>query len=393
MPVTLRNVLNLSSAAEMKLSAGSGGLDRVLTRPVVCRNNSVPGSVCGGELLFITGAGLWADASMLKSLISEASIQNLAGIVFEDSNEYNPVIDKSIIDFADILSLPIFRIVPEAKLLEIVKDMTEFIIERQNEDKMLRTLMEKVLFSLPDEMEGLKKRITNLGYNDSAAYQTAIIRIMRPRCTILDDARCKEYVHLFARNLLSQRFRGVMSMSRSDDIVLFAPVCRNKDIYTELSCVSDEITKRFTGTQASTGIGNSAKSLSGLRRSLCEAESALNERINNVATAPELFSIFKDAFNYKEIEMFCDKNIGKLIDYDKLNGTELVRTVEVYFENKFNLTRTAKELMIHRNSLMYRLRRVEEIIGRKLDDPNAFLDIINSIFIKKAILSVHRATG
>ena len=49
----------------------------------------------------------------------------------------------------------------------------------------------------------------------------------------------------------------------------------------------------------------------------------------------------------------------------------LLETVEVFFDRNMSLTQTAKELKIHRNTLLYRLDKIKKVTGL---DPRKFND-------------------
>ncbi|MEM7802363.1 MAG: helix-turn-helix domain-containing protein [Chloroflexota bacterium] len=53
--------------------------------------------------------------------------------------------------------------------------------------------------------------------------------------------------------------------------------------------------------------------------------------------------------------------IDALSKHDRRRNTELVKTLEGYLDNGSNLVDTAKALHIHRNTLVHRLRRIEEL--------------------------------
>jgi purine catabolism regulator len=57
--------------------------------------------------------------------------------------------------------------------------------------------------------------------------------------------------------------------------------------------------------------------------------------------------------------------LGALVDYDAAHSSELTATLFTFLENDRTLRRTAAELNIHRQTLVYRLRRTEEILGFK----------------------------
>lgn len=60
--------------------------------------------------------------------------------------------------------------------------------------------------------------------------------------------------------------------------------------------------------------------------------------------------------------------IGKLIQYDEENDTELARTLFCYLRCERNTTLTAEELFIHRNTLQYRIHRINSLIHVNLND-------------------------
>lgn len=59
----------------------------------------------------------------------------------------------------------------------------------------------------------------------------------------------------------------------------------------------------------------------------------------------------------------------------RLFNDEMIHTIEKFFENSLNLSETARQLYIHRNTLIYRLDKVQRIIGldlRAFDDAVTF---------------------
>ncbi|MFL1526262.1 PucR family transcriptional regulator [Pseudomonas sp. O230] len=59
--------------------------------------------------------------------------------------------------------------------------------------------------------------------------------------------------------------------------------------------------------------------------------------------------------------------LGALTDYDQSQGSQLVHTLRLFLENNRSWINTSKKLYIHKQTLVYRMRRIEEITGRSLD--------------------------
>jgi len=61
------------------------------------------------------------------------------------------------------------------------------------------------------------------------------------------------------------------------------------------------------------------------------------------------------------------ERLERLVDYERRRGTELLRTLEVYLDQKGNVARTARALYMHPNTLRQRLARIEAVSGLDLE--------------------------
>lgn len=68
-----------------------------------------------------------------------------------------------------------------------------------------------------------------------------------------------------------------------------------------------------------------------------------------------------------ELERYCSEQVGALIDYDAKHGTDLLNTLNAIIAADGNLHRAAERLSVHYNTLRYRIRRIEEIQGTRVD--------------------------
>ena len=70
------------------------------------------------------------------------------------------------------------------------------------------------------------------------------------------------------------------------------------------------------------------------------------------------------------VRHFTDQVIGPLVDYDEQHNSSLVKTIDAYFDHHGNISQTAESLFIHRNTLLYRLDRIQELTGHDLNQAN-----------------------
>lgn len=58
--------------------------------------------------------------------------------------------------------------------------------------------------------------------------------------------------------------------------------------------------------------------------------------------------------------------VGPLVAYDR---SDVVETLDVYLQESVNTSSAARRLHLNRHSLLYRLRKSEELTGRSLERP------------------------
>lgn len=82
---------------------------------------------------------------------------------------------------------------------------------------------------------------------------------------------------------------------------------------------------------------------------------------------------------------FYEERLGGLRDYDRVHRSHLVRTLDAYFASGGSLSTTARQLQTHRNTVLYRLRRVEELLHANLRDPQVALELQVALRIGAAL--------
>ena len=64
-----------------------------------------------------------------------------------------------------------------------------------------------------------------------------------------------------------------------------------------------------------------------------------------------------------------DPRLRKLLEYDRKHSANLCESVETYLREHGDVRNAATALQVHPNTLRYRIRRVEDILGMDLTDP------------------------
>ena len=86
---------------------------------------------------------------------------------------------------------------------------------------------------------------------------------------------------------------------------------------------------------------------------------------------------------HMNLNMLCPMGLLKLELYDLRNDTQYSNTLYHYLKNERNVTLTSQQLHLHRNSLLYRINRINEITAFNLDDADLRFQLLLAFEIKK----------
>jgi DNA-binding PucR family transcriptional regulator len=87
----------------------------------------------------------------------------------------------------------------------------------------------------------------------------------------------------------------------------------------------------------------------------------------------------------EELVDFMHGVLRPLYEYDGRRDTTLVETVRAFLACGFSAAATAEALIVHPNTISYRLRRIEELLGINCHDPEALLQFQFAFLIERVL--------
>jgi hypothetical protein len=123
------------------------------------------------------------------------------------------------------------------------------------------------------------------------------------------------------------------------------------------------------------GIGGPCRDVTELPRSYTQArravETARRFGRRGQVTAFEDLGIYRLLYQVAdpvELRSFADQVLGPLVAYDRKHRADLVRSLAAYLRHHGNLQHAARALVVHPNTVSYRLQRIQAITGLDLQD-------------------------
>ncbi len=217
-------------------------------------------------------------------------------------------------------------------------------------------------------------------------------------CVALEAEAAPDEDHASAlaelRALSTDTFRSseadVGIIERGVTLVVLMPATREVDAEnakTAALLLPKTAAKRKPGLRIAGGISASTNALEA-QRGLESAEAALAiaRRIygsGRVAAFDDLgaYPLLYGGASAAELLALARGVLAPLRAYDDKHQTELERTLALYFSTGQNVKTTASELNVHRHTVFYRLRQINEISGRSLESAHDQLTLRLAIAI------------
>jgi sugar diacid utilization regulator len=76
-----------------------------------------------------------------------------------------------------------------------------------------------------------------------------------------------------------------------------------------------------------------------------------------------------------DLESFARASLRPIVEHDQRHGGDLLRTLRAYLESGGVQRRVAARCFVHVNTVVYRLRRIHELLAVDLDDPDVVFDL------------------
>ncbi|MHB0856889.1 MAG: helix-turn-helix domain-containing protein [Anaerolineae bacterium] len=267
-------------------------------------------------------------------------------------------------------------------------DMLERQAREEAEERMGADLIELLLDDTRDQ-EAVLTRFLRLGYDLGAKLRHVVIALQpmgeqRPSC-------CVDIAHDLQ---FAAKRDGTHSISASHRgyLLVFCSFQQNMAERRVREWLQDALA-HGAGRRCAAGVSRIVEGAAGLREAVNQALSAaeLGQRIAGRQSPfyyeeMGLYRLLVALRGRDDLRRFYDESLGALVRYDLAHGTDLVHTLQVFFEENANGTQTARSLFVHRNTLNYRMQRIVEITGLDLNDAEARLAL-------QLALQVHRLYG
>ncbi|MEQ6390484.1 helix-turn-helix domain-containing protein [Bacillaceae bacterium S4-13-58] len=205
-----------------------------------------------------------------------------------------------------------------------------------------------------------------------------------------DDKNLIEALFYIVKKALTQhQFTPILLKKRNEVTVIFPTVTQSDNQKEDLTQLIHFILNQTKDTQLEDrvrcGIGRTYENPVEIFRSYQEAKVAYELGLLLNISLPFFEDLGLERILYKhdlqDLKEFYYHVLGRIEALDV--GKELMITIEQLAKNQFDLKRTSDAMFIHKNTLRYRIKKIEEVLQQKLDDVETRLNISAALKIKQ----------
>lgn len=98
-----------------------------------------------------------------------------------------------------------------------------------------------------------------------------------------------------------------------------------------------------------------------------------------------LYSMLLESAARPVLDGFCKRVLGPLLEHQEEAAVPLIETLEALISCNGSRVEAARKLFIHRNTLAYRLKKAEELLGKDLTDPEYLLALSVALKLRRIL--------
>lgn len=321
----------------------------------------------GGELVITTGLFIQSGVKLLD-FIRALSMSNCSGILINIGRYlFKEDITSEIIEFCNVNKLPLFTMPWEIHLVDIMQDYCSLLLHDNQRQDNLSAAFQSTLYQTPVP-ENILRTLNQFGFITQADYQILVIRNLHDATRITSPLNSYglKYHLFYYDNLQILIYNTSQEQLSLNDII-------------EIICFCDSIIL---------GVSDKVHSLAeiGLCYKRARFSLAAAETWNRPFVKFEELGLFQILFCTSDpalLQTIYKQNLGILEQYDLEHDSDYMNTLRIFLLSDCNLLETASRLYTHRNTIVYRIKKIKELLNTELDNSAIKFNLLMAFYIKE----------
>lgn len=318
-----------------------------------------------GQELVLTAGILEQDEQKLLQFVQRLYEKKASALVI-NTGMYVHQIPESVVIFCNQHSFPLFSIPWSVPLVDVTKDYCQRIIDDDVREDNIITVFKNLIFQIGDANEEIRQ-MERFGYLANCVVQCICISLDIEKGThaFVSEA---EKLALMVKQLSCEQKKQYLTFEYQEKriLILFDYTQEEIDRYVDLLFQRLSAKKMLSHTYI--GLSDNVKGLEcqseNFKHAFCACDIAQKKQEHVLKYRDMGLYKLLAGISYPEtINAYYHETIGKLIEYDKENGTEIYRFIKIYIACDGHQGKVSDIFYVHRNTVNNYVKKAEDIMG------------------------------
>lgn len=366
---------------DIELVAGKDGMSNVVSLFHVVEGPEITTFLEGQELIMTTGIALGDGPQELFDIV-KLCLEKKASAMIINIGPHIKSVSPEVIQFANDNAFPLFICPWHVYMAHIMKIVSDEVAKSEaRKIELISAFKNAICF--PSQPELSIPQIERYDYDPEWNYCIAIIKIKKKESGQEADRETLRAMRKSIETALLFNAPESMTFRLQSELVICFAHRLESSIIQAMNLVLDHISLPYKKTyDLYIGIGRNTKSIRCLSKTYRIA--------NKVAKLQETLEHSYEVLSYKDLSFtklflsmddqeiaheYYDHVLRPLVEYDEINHTDFVDFLEIYFLENCSVQETADHLFLHRNSINYKLKKIDDILQCDLNDFNTKVEL------------------
>lgn len=367
MSITVEKFLDVVSEYRVDLVAGRIGVGRSIDWFHFIERTDETERINANELVFVQAAHL-EDGAASRALLRRIVEKDASGIVVV-VDPRKQTLPPALAAFCDEAHFPLIEMAYDADVSSISKLLCIQLLESEKASRQLFSAMKNAI-SFPQKTGLYVPTFLQYGFKVQEQYTAAIIKVKD--LAELPTSEVQWLVKLMEQQLLATGDKSFV-LTMEDSFVFVFSNYSATDIREVLLKII--VLLRMRDYTFYTGVSLNLNGVEKLSQAYMQAKHVveLGEKMDwqSMLRSYEELGIYQLllAIDNQDVKKeFYDNILGKLERSDEEKKTDYLAFLKAYFDSNCSINETADRLFIHRNTVVYKIKKINELLDCDLSD-------------------------
>lgn len=392
--IYVRDLLKLDTFKDFELVSGESGLDRGVSWPNIAQTVSIREWLVGGDVILMSGVGLKITDEFLTDIVIQAADGRAACIIILINPEHIASIPQAAIDEAVKRGLAVFAAPWETKLSRVIGSVSMLVSNDRLEERMHSEFLDRLLSGeINHDDSAYRQSMEKYGLLGEKAVAVIDYKFDEKYLQTENQAYHNDRVMRKMISLFEQYFGKInyLNQYNRQAFIISADNKEEKDIVNTIRTIYNIFIKENKTVHVRIGIGEIAQGLEGLKKSYDQSRIARKTINKSGVMFYKELGIYQLLFyidDTSKIDDYVKEILNPLLIYDKKNNQNLIDTLREYLKCGQNVSQASQNLYIHRNTMIKRVEKIEELLGCSIKNAEVTNQLYNAVkiydlFLKK----------